>query len=73
MVCAAAVKLRMEAKSHEGSKMAKRKHQIGTLFFNAKMKVALQVLHMNWCMDCSIVTLLVCVQSAEAAWVHVII
>lgn len=30
--------LRVEAKGHEGSRMAKRKHQIGTLLFNAKMK-----------------------------------
>lgn len=33
-----AAKLRAEAQSYEGNKMAKRKHQIGTLFYNAKMK-----------------------------------
>ncbi|GFH23638.1 uncharacterized protein HaLaN_21280 [Haematococcus lacustris] len=30
--------LRAEARPHEGNKMAKRKHQIGTLFANAKLK-----------------------------------
>lgn len=36
--CVRAAAMRMEAAPHEGNKMAKRKHQIGTLFFNAKMK-----------------------------------
>ena len=33
-----AAKLRAEAKPFEGDRLAKRKHQIGTLFYNARMK-----------------------------------
>mmetsp|Transcript_462 Transcript_462/g.1192 ORF Transcript_462/g.1192 Transcript_462/m.1192 type:complete len:432 (+) Transcript_462:136-1431(+) len=33
-----AAKLRNEAKPFEGDRLSKRKHQIGTLFYNAKMK-----------------------------------
>lgn len=38
LVCSHAATLRAEAKGHEGTGLAKRKHQIGTLFHNAKMK-----------------------------------
>jgi proline-rich protein PRCC len=34
----AAAALRAQAKPFEGDRMAKRKHQIGTLFYNAKMR-----------------------------------
>ncbi len=37
-VCVCAAQLRADAKPFEGDKTAKRKHQIGTLFYNAKMK-----------------------------------
>jgi len=36
--CVYAAKLRSEAKPFEGDRLSKRKHQIGTLFYNAKMK-----------------------------------
>ncbi len=37
VLCARA-SLRTQAKPYEGDKMSKRKHQIGTLFYNAKMR-----------------------------------
>jgi proline-rich protein PRCC len=42
-----AAALRAQAAPFEGDKMAKRKHQIGTLFHNAKMK-ELEILENRW-------------------------